>query len=368
MAFRNDTLGERLFRTTSLPSSTNFSACGWARWDTGFDAGHGFNMLCDIANATSSASNWMEIGFRDSGATFALTTHAGNTAFGSNPALDVWFFWAMSCAGTGSTDFKGYWSQANSSTFNTAQRTGYSFTTAQVTLTNDTYTSWMDGRMAYVKMWDAVLTQAEFEAEKWRGLPARWANLHGFWPLFDSATGLQDFTPGAKTLSSSGTLAWVDQPPASWGAPVITRQSSVVPLQTARPVSDVAVNNWTVSPLWDKIDEVTPDDATTLISSPANPTAEACTVQYGSMNTAPAGAYVWRYRYRKNVTSGTGQTINLTVTLQNSDGSTIVTRTHNNISTDWVTQRYELNDTDKAAINAATWAAGFRMNSSASAA
>lgn len=54
--------------------------------------------------------------------------------------------------------------------------------------------------------------------------------------------------------------------------------------QYARPVADITVGSWTTTPLWDKVDEVTPDDATTVIQTPTGPSNLTAEVRFGSVS------------------------------------------------------------------------------------
>ena len=73
-------------------------------------------------------------------------------------------------------------------------------------------TEWLNGSVAYVRVWAAELTQAEIEAEWASPTPVRATNLHSNWPLA-TATDLTD-TVGGKTLvtQTGGTPATATGP------------------------------------------------------------------------------------------------------------------------------------------------------------
>lgn len=81
-----------------------------------------------------------------------------------------------------------------------------------------------NGRLAFVRIWTAALSQAEIEAEWMSPTPIRTANIFANWPL-NSATDLTD-TVGAKTLTvqSGGALTDTTGPPI----PVPNRQQPYV--------------------------------------------------------------------------------------------------------------------------------------------
>jgi len=53
--------------------------------------------------------------------------------------------------------------------------------------------------------------------------------------------------------------------------------------QYGRPTSDISVGSWGTSPLWDKVDDVTPDDATTQIQTGANPSNQTAEVKFSAV-------------------------------------------------------------------------------------
>ncbi len=72
---------------------------------------------------------------------------------------------------------------------------------------------WLDGEMAGVKVWSAVLTQSELELEATRLSPVRTADLHAFYPLQTVETMLEDLSDGGRKLaplSDAGT--WSVEP------------------------------------------------------------------------------------------------------------------------------------------------------------
>lgn len=82
---------------------------------------------------------------------------------------------------------------------------------------------WMSGRVAHIKIYTAVLSLAEIQAEKERVLPKRTANLWN-WSITNpvSTERLLDYSGNGNNWTAAGTLTDEDQPPVSWGAPVLT--------------------------------------------------------------------------------------------------------------------------------------------------
>lgn len=76
-----------------------------------------------------------------------------------------------------------------------------------LTLANDTSLEFFNGELAWVRMWDVCLSDAEIDAE-WRySTPWRIPNLAGDWRLASAATAGTDSGAFAQTLTVAGTLA-----------------------------------------------------------------------------------------------------------------------------------------------------------------
>lgn len=108
--------------------------------------------------------------------------------------------------------------------------------------------------------------------------------------------------------------------------------------QFGRPDSDVTVNSWTPTPLWQQIDE-TPSSDLDLISGDNN-TNDLCEVGLSDVNDPQSSSgHIVRYRYRKNLTGGNSR--NITVGLV--QGTTVIaSQTHNNIGGIFVTGSFTL--------------------------
>jgi hypothetical protein len=100
-------------------------------------------------------------------------------------------------------------------------------------------------------------------------------------------------------------------------------------MQVIRPTSDITAGAWGVAPLYQKLDEVTPDDGD-YVSTTSSSTME---VRYAIPASPEPGSSYVRYRLRK---SDNDATVDYTVTLL--DGATQIDQwTHNNVGTTWTT-------------------------------
>ena len=216
MAWRISAGGEHLLRTAALPSTTNFSVCGW-QYTLQRSPATTYGNIWDLEDTTypSDSSAWIGLVYNDALPSLRLTTTGGGTDFASAPSDNAWFFWALTCSGTGAGTFIGYWVAASGAAFVSANQAGVSFAPGSMLWGEDTFDAWVDGRIAGVKVWDAVLTSAELWSERWSLTPVRRANLHLFAPGFRH-TDLEDMSGNGKTLTAGGTLSTEEGPPVPW--------------------------------------------------------------------------------------------------------------------------------------------------------
>ena len=202
-------------RRSAPPDESALTMCGWTRVIA--DTGAAYQALGGIEDTGLGVWNILYWEGATSNA-MAISSGAAEVNFASRPAVGTWFFWAITSTTAGAGSLIGYWSLATSSTFNSASTTGQAGTSDRLTIGNDSGASnFLDGRFAAIKVWDAVLTQAELEQEKWSIRPRRWANIH-LWAPCRIATELADYSGNGRTLTATGTLTTEDGPPVPWGA------------------------------------------------------------------------------------------------------------------------------------------------------
>ena len=158
--------------------------------------------------------------------TMVIEQTSSSAAFGSRPAVGQWFFWAISCAGTAGGDLKGYWALPIDAAFTKAQATGSGLTTASIDIGNDPSSERIDGRLAFVRCWDAVLTENELWCEM-HGFPRRTANINFRWDLWSSGD-VQDYSGNGRNPTVGGTFTTEDGPVTRCRAPR-RRRSHVIP-------------------------------------------------------------------------------------------------------------------------------------------
>lgn len=77
-------------------------------------------------------------------------------------------------------------------------------------------TEWFNGRLAYVRVWSAVLSQAQIEAEWVSATPVVTTNLFADWPLAD-ASDLTDHFGDHDLVAGSTAVTTEDGPPVNTG-------------------------------------------------------------------------------------------------------------------------------------------------------
>ena len=209
MAIRFDST-DRLSRTTNLPSeaSITFACCGRRQVDRG-----GYGCFVEMVNGAAGAGIF--VGFDGSGDNIIVNNYIADSSTIITPGTGNWFFAALTQNGTGAGNLIGYAALHTSASLSSQTHTGVSFTEATLNIGNNAGGDLFNGDLAFVKIWTAVLTSAELEAERWSAWPVRWANLHAFYPLLDVNSRTFDYTSNGYTMTSAGTLTQADNPPVA---------------------------------------------------------------------------------------------------------------------------------------------------------
>lgn len=132
-----------------------------------------------------------------------------------------WYFCAWTNAGSGAGNAKFYAAALSDATLSVQSIAGQpNFSSATVRLfASQVSSEEFDGRIASVKAWDRVLSQAELEIERWSYLPVFTASQHGYWPLWNASDGPKDYSGNGRDWTANGTLTDADGPPLPWSPP-----------------------------------------------------------------------------------------------------------------------------------------------------
>lgn len=217
MAVRIDGSTDILKRTATLPSLTNFTACGWL-YTTAIQ--NYWGCVFGLESATTNAANQCLLTWNDSNpGKLGISVGGSNPIFTTSPSVGDWAFWAISCAGTGTNQVTGYLLLPGATTFQTVQGTRSAFTPAQMSIGNDSFgDEFHNGRIDGLRVWDAVLTSDELYQEVWSKRAVRRASLHLETPMADRtlADNYIDISGNGKDLTAAGTLSVEDGSPAPW--------------------------------------------------------------------------------------------------------------------------------------------------------
>ncbi|KKN06733.1 hypothetical protein LCGC14_1074170 [marine sediment metagenome] len=109
-----------------------------------------------------------------------------------------------------------------------------------------------------------------------------------------------------------------------------------------RPDGDQSTGNWTSTPLWQKIDEVTPSD-TDFVQSENDPSNDTMEVTLENQtDPASSSGHIVRYRYQKGQSGGGAPGI-IDITFSLYQGTTLIAETtHNGVATGFVAGSFTL--------------------------
>lgn len=210
MAVRFSAGGHSLSATASLPSITGFTIMGWVSRSVS-----GFQYVFTFGSSTGGAAYALIFDGSDHP---AIENGLGNA---TDAAVTVgtaqWDHFALVVRGTGAGQVEGYINGVldASLTFN-----GNAAVAAEkLWIGSNFYDVSLNGRVAWVKIWDAALSAGEIAQEFRIGRPVRFANLWGFYPIFPgSGERGRDYSGFAHTLTENGSLTDEDPPPVSYGS------------------------------------------------------------------------------------------------------------------------------------------------------
>lgn len=211
MATRFDTATDRISVAATLPDpATAITVAGWAyvAVDTGTNA-----TLCRI-HATSGAAT--TVTFATNGgapAGVGYFTAGGSIVSSTQSPVGAWRQVAFTCAGTAGNVYVaapgGVTDHDSGTVGGTAAPTGLTLGGRSPVDGSE----WFNGRLAYWRVWSAVLSQAEIEAEWASAVPIRTANLWADWPL-ETHTDLTDHSGNGRHLVAGSTATTTEDGPS----------------------------------------------------------------------------------------------------------------------------------------------------------
>ncbi len=214
--------GDLYLRTASLPNADSFSACGFSVVNNFGDFSIHFELQASagsrwhsIESSDAASQNILE--YNDSNAT---PTH---TAIGTM-TVGTPFFWGITkSSATVHCFFRPFTTATVTQTNITSAETGMTAASMTVGGSNGFATETMDDRVNGVRVWDAVLSDAEMIQEAFSLKPIRLTNLHGWWPMIAAVESdcRIDWSGNGKTWSINATPVQEQGAPVPWGAQAI---------------------------------------------------------------------------------------------------------------------------------------------------
>jgi hypothetical protein len=225
MALRTDATGEYL-SLASAPARHAFTMTAWWQWsqDTGQSYGQGG------IGWGQDASHYAGMTYWTSGAIYRNSyDNAAETSAGGACTVGNWYFITIQ---QDDTYNKGDMVE-DGVAISLAQHDhwGTWTTPAYINIGYDANHNFHGNqRIAHVKVWNAVLSVAELENERYSVVPKRRTNLWAWWPLISTtkADALKDYSGNGRNLIENGTCAIEDGPPVPWGAPPLTAHGEAV--------------------------------------------------------------------------------------------------------------------------------------------
>lgn len=236
---------DRLYNGALPVNNAAYTACMWIKPHAGNPA-DAIYFESDAAGTTYAlASSGGVIGILNAGGGFVW-----DVTLGAAMTNDVWYFVAMSLNGLVGTLYRGTESSAVASASGAIAAQGASF---RVYVGGDAAVAGFApvADIAHVRVWNAILSAAEIEAERIASTPARVANLSADWRLATAATKLVDSSGAGNTLTAAGAGPWADAADPTFGItgtsvftlPAITSAMSgfvVLPLTAASAPATLA--------------------------------------------------------------------------------------------------------------------------------
>ncbi|MFJ2000260.1 LamG-like jellyroll fold domain-containing protein [Streptomyces chartreusis] len=212
MSTRFDAAGDRIsFAGSMFAVGSGFTMTAWAYVSVDTDANSTFGRL-HASSGGSTIATWATGSDGISGPNYF--TGGGSVSNSTNMAVGAWRKIAISCSGTTGKSYVatvGGATEVDSGTVGVGTPDGLTLGGRAPADSSEPF----NGRLAYVRVWTAELTQVQIEAEWASTTPVVTSGLWADWPLTDS-TDLTDHSGNGRNLTAGGTaVSTEDNPPLS---------------------------------------------------------------------------------------------------------------------------------------------------------
>jgi hypothetical protein len=214
MSTRFDTASDRIsYAGTMFAVGSGFTITAWAWVSVDTDANSTFARL-HASSGGSTIATWATGSDGLSGPNYF--TGGGSVTNATNMAVGAWRKIAISCSGTTGKSYVntiGGTTEVDSGTVSVGTPDGITLGGRAPADASEPF----NGRLAYVRVWTAELTQTQIETEWASSTPVRTANLWASWPLTDS-TDLTDHSGNGRNLTAGTTAVSTEADPPLSGS------------------------------------------------------------------------------------------------------------------------------------------------------
>lgn len=215
MSARINTTGEYYARLGF--GTGNFSACYWMRPTI-------VTRWTGVMNLDNGA-NYLYVGFTDSSQPFLEVSGTYHQFGGTNLIANTWYGVSIirdTVPATNTHDYRIYDTSMN--IFNSRNVNSNNIIGADLRFgTSQSFSAdFINGRIAALKIWSAVLSQAELENELNYFMPLRTANIFSITPFFDVDTDTIDWSGNGNLWTRNGVITYEDSPPIKWSIQHLT--------------------------------------------------------------------------------------------------------------------------------------------------
>ena len=208
--------------TGSFPSTSgDFTVCGWFYFATDRNTYTTIFVLNSTTGSPSGGDGWW-LQMNSDGSTLAIWDQDADAWYTAGIGAMTTGNWYHVAIRKNSTNLRGSLRVRTTLTYTTVacdNPPADTFTPANMEFGTDGYSEPTYGNYANWKIWEAALTDDELLQESMRFLPIRRANLWAWYPMID-ASG-RDYGPNGNNLNVLTGLTVGDNPPISYGAPVV---------------------------------------------------------------------------------------------------------------------------------------------------
>jgi hypothetical protein len=214
MSTRFDAASDRIsFAGSMFAVGSGFTMTAWAYVSVDTDANATIARL-HASSGGSTIVTWATGSDGLSGPNYF--TGGGSVSNSTNFAVGAWRKIAISCSGTTGKSYVntvGGTTEVDSGTVGVGTPDGLTLGGRAPADSSEPF----NGRLAYVRIWTAELTQTEIETEWASSTPVRTSNLWADWPLTD-ATDLTDHSGNGRNLSAGSTAVSTEADPPLGGS------------------------------------------------------------------------------------------------------------------------------------------------------